>query len=88
MMLILSGEGPTDLGACGNAAPNSAKTQLAQAMNGPYSADQWCDWLGQDHVDLRSLESMPAFARFHQQLMAALAQAMARPTAPNPISSH
>jgi hypothetical protein len=68
-----------------DAAPNSAKTQLAQAMSEPYSAEQWCEWLEQDTGDLRSLESMPAFARFHQQLMAALAQAMTRTVAQNPF---
>lgn len=71
-----------------DAAPNSAKTQLAQAMNGPYSAEQWCEWLEQGSVDLDSLESMPAFARFHQQLMAALALAMTGTAVPPPISSH
>ncbi len=71
-----------------DAAPDSAKTQLAQVINGQYSAEQWCEWLEQASIDLRSLETMPAFARFHQQLMAALAQAINRTAAPNPISSH
>ena len=141
MILILSGEGPTDLGACaktrwqdkwdsichgftrgghscgvgmlpkpkseawllalvqklvpaaaaklealpGNdAAPHSAKVRLVQAMGQAYSAQEWCEWVGQDHIDLSYLEHLPSFVCFYQQLIAALAQVMAQVSASPP----
>lgn len=76
MILVLSGEGPTDLGSCktgaepGNdKAPNPAKEQLQTAMQAEPSRATLVEWIESHGFRWEAVsEQMPSFAAFITRL--------------------
>lgn len=77
-LLCLTGANPG--GSCeafeeiaGNdASPNSAKSRLDQALGHHHSAEELCDWLIEQSMELDRMNTMPSFHAFHQALISAV----------------
>lgn len=53
-------------------APNSAKSQLDATLGHHHSADELCNWLSENSVDVDQINTMPSFNAFHQALISAV----------------
>jgi hypothetical protein len=54
-------------------SPNSAKSLLETALGEHHTADQLCDWLIGQPVEVDRIRTMPSFDAFHRALISALA---------------
>jgi len=53
-------------------APDSAKSQLDAVLGHHHGADELCDWLIENPVDVARISTMPSFHAFHQALIFAV----------------
>lgn len=53
-------------------APDSAKSQLDAVLGHHHDADELCDWLIENPMDVARISSMRSFHEFHQALIAAV----------------